>query len=98
MAADGEQGQRGLSLDGVETELANPPQDLDGAAATANRRRRPISDASRIGKKLKGESWIMESDNLLNQPYLHMLVYHICKFLLIYVSFNVFSCKHKEIF
>jgi hypothetical protein len=29
MAADGEQGQRSLGLDGVETEPANPPQEPD---------------------------------------------------------------------
>ena len=78
MTSDGEQSQRSLSLDGVETETANPPQDPDGAAVAANRQRRPISDAN--GKKIKGESWIVESDNLLIQPYLHMLLYHICKF------------------
>ena len=49
MTSDGEQSQRSLSLDGVETETANPPQDPDGAAVAANRQRRPISDAN--GKK-----------------------------------------------
>ena len=57
MTSDGEQSQRSLSLDGVETETANPPQDPDGAAVAANRQRRPISDAN--GKKIKGESWIV---------------------------------------
>ncbi|KAF0921556.1 hypothetical protein E2562_009297 [Oryza meyeriana var. granulata] len=56
MVVDREQGQRGLGLDSVEMEPPSrsspnpPPQDHDGAA---NRRRRPISDASGIGKKLK---------------------------------------------
>ena len=65
-----------------DREPANPPQypNSDDAAVDGNRRRRPISNSSRIGKRLKGESWIMGLDNPLIKSYLHMLLYHICKF------------------
>ena len=83
--------QRVMEPDG---EPSNPPQGPhpNGAAAVCNSQRCPISNGSRIEKKLKGESWIMELDNL----------YHIAhvaiQYLQILISFSVSSCKHKEIF
>lgn len=49
MAADGrdaEQGQRGLALRSLETELSNPPAPQEPDDAAVNCHRRPNSDAT----------------------------------------------------
>ena len=65
IAVDGKQGQRGNGA--TQSSFANPLRDSYGTAVTANRRWGPIFQIpAELGKRIKirGESWIMESDNL----------------------------------
>ena len=65
IAVDGKQGQRGNGA--TQSSFANPLRDSYGTAVAANRRWGPIFQIpAELGKRIKirGESWIMESDNL----------------------------------